>query len=324
MRLRFLFGLLLISLSVSAKRNDTIPDVLYFDGNFQIRNVQQASYYGLIDKFENNRFKATLYTPSRQKVAIVEYAGKDRYRQGPTVGYYPSEKTQFIVNFNRGALDGRWISYYENGQVCDSGALLNNLPDGNWISYYENGQPRMIVKFNARKLIQVKDEMRRLYRGPTLPVTHTGSGSSPGLLRGQQAYARSQYLFLRTSTVPAQIVGRFNGITLKRKIDINTTQRFPYYAAPFEECLIHGIYKSYFPDGKLQDSGYSKFGLRTGVWQEYTPDLKNMSRGYYKKGFKRGEWRYYDADGKFLFLRRYNKFGIEKETIVPGGKAVSG
>lgn len=324
MRIRLLSVLLFFPLFLSAKLNDTLPfEILYFNDNFEIRNVQQASYYGIIERLENRHFKATLFTPAKQKVATVGYAGKERsFRDGLAVGYYPSGKTQFIVNFNRDALNGEWRSFYENGQLCDSGAFYKNMPDGDWISYYENGQPQLIVHFNARKLIQVKEEMRRIYR-PTFPIT-SSSGNvafrSAGALRGQQAYMRSQYLYLQQAILPASLVGRFKGLSMKRKIDLNTTQRFPYYAAPFEECLIHGLYKFYSPEGKLKDSGYSNNGMRTGVWQEYTADNKTMSRGFYKKGVKRGEWRYYNAEGKFVFLRRYNKFGKEKETITPGGR----
>jgi antitoxin component YwqK of YwqJK toxin-antitoxin module len=319
---RLLSGLLLFPLFLSAKLIDTVPaEVLYFNDNFEIRHIQQASYYGIIERFENRHFKATLFTPAKLKVATVGYSGKDKsMREGLAVGYYPSGKTQFIVNFNRDVLDGEWRSYYENGQVCDSGAFFKNIPEGLWISYYENGQPKMIVNFNAKKLIQVKEEMRRLYRptSPVLSASGTVTFKSAATLKGQQAYLRSQYLDLQKAILPAPIVGRFQGLSMKRKIDLNTTQRFPYYAAPFEECLIHGLYKSYFPNGQLKDSGYSNNGLKTGVWQEYTVDNKTMSRGFYRKGFKRGEWRYYDAAGKFIYLRRYNKFGKEKEMIEPG------
>ena len=30
---------------------------------------------------------------------------------------------------------GVWISYYANGNRCDSGLLINNLPDGLWKNY---------------------------------------------------------------------------------------------------------------------------------------------------------------------------------------------
>jgi antitoxin component YwqK of YwqJK toxin-antitoxin module len=320
MRTSLLSGLLVLPLFLSAKLLDTIPEVLYFNDNFEIRHVQQASYYGIIERFENRHFKATLFTPAKQKVAIVGYAGRERsFRDGEAIGYYPSGDTQFVVNFYRDALDGEWRSYYENGQLCDSGNFYKNMPDGDWISYYENGQPQMVVKYSARKLIQVKEEMRRMFRPTSLTGSSTVRFRGTGAIRAQQEYMRNQYQYLQQAILPASIVGRFKGLSLKRKIDLNTTQRFPYYAAPYDECLIHGLYKSYFPDGKLKDSGYSINGMRTGVWQEYTPDNKTMSRGFYKKGFKRGEWRYYNTEGKFIYLRRYNKFGKEKESITPGG-----
>lgn len=316
MRRCLLSGLLFLPLLLSAKVNDTIPEILYFNDNLEISHVTQASYFGIIERFPNRHFKATLYTPSKSKVATVGFTSKE-FRDGPAVGYYPSGKTQFIVNFSRDALHGEWRTFYESGQLCDSGTFYKNIPDGEWISYYEDGQLQMIVQFNAKRFIQVREEMRRLYRPAPMITSSSGTPTfrSVGALRGQQAYMRGQYLNLQQSITPASLVGRFRDISLKRRIDLNTIQHFPFYAAPYEECLIHGLYKSYFPDGKLKDSGYSINGMKTGVWQEYDADKKNMSRGFYKKGLRRDEWKYYNGEGKFVYLRRYNKFGKEKELV---------
>src|SRR5688500_13899808 len=244
---RLLSGLLLLPLYLSAYSNDTIPEVLYFDDNFEVSHVTRATYYGIIERSQNRHFKATLFTPAKAKVATVGYTHKD-FRDGTAVGYYLSGNTQFIVNFSKDVLHGPWRSYYENGQICDSGSFFKNIPDGEWVSYYENGQPQLVVQFNARKLIQVREEMRRIYR--PLPIimasTSTPSFGSMGALRGKQAYMRGQYLNLQQAIRPSTLVGRFRGVSLKRKIDLNTVQHFPYYAAPFEECLIHGLYKTYF------------------------------------------------------------------------------
>ena len=313
---RLLSGLLFLPLFCSAYLNDTIPEVLYFNDNFEVAPSSLASYYGIVERFQNRHFKATLFNPAKSKVATVGYTNKE-FREGPAVGYYPSGKTQFIVTFSKDALHGLWRSYYESGQICDSGAFFKNIPDGEWVSYYENGQPQMVVQFNAKKLIQVREEMRRLNRPPPIITSSIGTPGfrSLGTLRGQQAYLREHYLNLQQAIRPPAIVGRFKGITLKRKIDLNTVQRFPHYAAPYDECLIHGLYKTYFPDGKLKDSGYSQNGVKTGVWQEYDATQKTMSRGFYKKGHRRDEWKYYNGEGKFVYLRRYNKFGKEKEVV---------
>ena len=313
---RLLSGLLFLPLFCSAYLYDTIPEVLYFNDDFEVSPVTLASYYGIVERYSNRHFQATLFTPAKAKVATVGFTNK-AYREGTAVGYYLSGKTQFIVNFSKDALHGQWRSFYESGQICDSGAFYRNIPDGEWVSYYENGQPQMTVQFNAKKLIQVREEMRRLYRPAPIITSSTGTPTFRGMgtLRGQQAYLRGQYLNLQQAIRPTALVGRFRGISLKRKIDLNTVQHFPFYAAPYDECLIHGLYKSYFPDGKLKDSGYSHNGMKTGVWQEYDAVQKTMSRGFYKKGMRRDEWKYYNDDGKFVFLRRYNKFGKEKELV---------
>ncbi|HUR12004.1 MAG TPA: hypothetical protein VM012_11570 [Flavitalea sp.] len=317
MKIGTLYILFLLPLPVFAEHLDTVPHVLYFNDNFEIQQIQTASYYGIIEKLEKKYFKATLFTPQQTKIATLGYTGKElTARNGTAIGFHQNGSTQFIANFNRNTLDGSWVSYYENGAVCDSGSLSKNRPDGTWTSYYENGTPRMIAQFNARKLSQIKEEMRRLYRpGGTVFISGGVPMRTAGGLRGQQAYFRAQYNQLQEATQPPMVTGRNNGLSMKRKLDLNTILNSLNYFPPFDECLIHGLYKSYFPSGKLKDSGFSINGLKAGVWQEYTSDEQLMSRGFYKKGVKRGEWRYYD-EGKFVFFRRYNRQGKTKETVM--------
>ena len=38
-----------------------------------------------------------------------------------------------------GGLDGKWIWYYENGQIESKGSYVNGIKDGQWILKYQNG-----------------------------------------------------------------------------------------------------------------------------------------------------------------------------------------
>lgn len=325
MDIRKLYFLLFLPVTVCAGTIDSIPKVLYFNDNFETREIQQASYYGIVERTEKKQYEATIYTPQKLKVATVAYSGKERLlREGLAVGFHRNGTTQFIANFTKNNLNGSWVSYYENGTICDSGLILKNAPDGKWFSYYPDGTTRMYVEFNAKKLLQVKEEMRRIYR-PTVISTfsngavvyNTPAGTRLTLpMRGPQTYLRAAYQQMLDATQPLGILGKTAGLTLKRRVDFNTISFSDQYAPPFEECLVHGLYKSYYPGGKLKDSGYSINGYRIGVWQEYAGNEQILSRGFYKKGLRRGEWKYYGKDGKFLYMRRYNRQGKEKETVM--------
>lgn len=321
MLVRQLYCLLFIPAIGFSQLQDTVPQILYFNENFEKKEIGLSKYYGFIEQLERKHFKATLYNQQKLKIATLEYSGRElSLRNGWAVGYHLNGNTQFMAYFNKNVLEGSWISYYDNGLICDSGMLTKSIPDGRWVSYYEDGMVRTVAEFNAKKMLQTREEMRRMYR-PIPGSSFGGLGpdairSSIYPLRGQQAYLRAQYLQMQESIQPTDIVGKSAGLSLKKKIDQNTLHFSQRYMPPFDECLVHGQYKSFFPDGKLKDSGYFNNGLKSGVWQESSDDRKISSRGFYKKGTKRGDWRFYSPEGKFLYLRKYTWQGRVKETIM--------
>ena len=317
--------LLFWPVSLFAGEADSIPRVLYFNENFEIRDIQSSSFYGIIERTEKKQYAATIFTPKNQKIATVAYTGREKLsRDGRAVGFHQNGETQFIATFDKNNLNGKWVSYYNSGQVCDSGNIIKNAPHGKWMCYYPDGTVRMYIEFNSKKLSQVKEEMRRFYRPVAIypsvgsPLGYSpppGYGMNLASVRGPQAYIRAVYRQLHETTHPSEILGKTAALALKHKVDLNTVHFKNDYSPPFEECLVHGLFKSYFPNGKLKDSGYRYNGLKTGVWQEFSADGKTLSRGFYKKGQRRGEWKYYGTDGKFLYMRRYNRHGKEKELV---------
>jgi antitoxin component YwqK of YwqJK toxin-antitoxin module len=60
--------------------------------------------------------------------------------------YEESEKIEYILNLFNGNLDGEYIRYYENGQICFLMNLNNNIRK-NLIGYYENGELRITKEY---------------------------------------------------------------------------------------------------------------------------------------------------------------------------------
>lgn len=84
---------------------------------------------------------------------------KKTERNGFFVVFNERGDTQFVGNYRKGQLNGKWMSWFNNRHACDSGLLVNNLPDGIWKGWYANGNPRYILQFNARKLNALKNEL---------------------------------------------------------------------------------------------------------------------------------------------------------------------
>lgn len=71
-------------------------------------------------------------------------------------------------------------------------------------------------------------------------------------------------------------------------------------------------FRSYYPDGNADDSGYYQNNLKDGIWVEWEENGRVRSIGEYKNGWKKGMWKYYDPNGKLLYLRRFRSLKYDK------------
>ena len=67
---------------------------------------------------------------------------KSLSRTGLYVALTANGDTQFVGNYRKGQLNGKWMSWFNNRLVCDSGLLVDDLPDGTWKGWYANGNSR--------------------------------------------------------------------------------------------------------------------------------------------------------------------------------------
>ena len=194
-----------------------------------------------------------------------------------------------IKNFNE-KFKGTWVSYYANGNRCDSGRLVNNIPDGLWKSWYANGQLRVQMYCNARRLVSAKDDMERV---------------SDKLM----------YRQLYQSIHPHEMEGNAEAV----QVNVQSGKKINSFQTgepPFTECMVHGVYKSWLENGMLKDSGYCENGIRKGVWEEWDENTHLKGVGFYKNGLRFKDWRYYNKEGKLESIKWFNRQEEVTETIV--------
>lgn len=185
---------------------------------------------------------------------------------------------------------GPWVSYYANGNRCDSGYFYNNKPDGLWKSWYPNGQLKAQMQTSAKKLTSTKEEMERLYR-PGFPP-------GPHIKDMRQVQVSSTYPYDKM---------------IYRQLYLSIHP--PDISRSFTECLVHGLYQTWFENGMAKDSGYYDNGIREGVWDEWDESMNMRGVGFYKNGLRWKDWRYYDKEGRLQFIKVYNRQEEVVETI---------
>lgn len=213
---------------------------------------------------------------------------------------------------------GTWVSYSSNGNLCDSGYLLNGKPHGLWKSWYPNGQPRVQMQCDAKRLDATRSEMERIYKpgyspGPAIREMRELVLSSP--YPYEKFLYRQLYLSIhpprRTDSSEEQVLVLLQSSNSPDLV-ANT---FTTSERPFTECMVHGNFQSWFEDGFLQDSGYCDNGIRQGVWQEWDESMNLRAFGFYKNGLRRKDWRYFTREGKLEYIKWFNRLEEVTETI---------
>ncbi|QEC45957.1 toxin-antitoxin system YwqK family antitoxin [Pseudobacter ginsenosidimutans] len=214
--------------------------------------------------------------------------------------------TIFVSSVKRNQLQGNWMSFYKPGQVLDSGRMQKSVPDGEWKTYYPDGTLRTIRTYNAEKLAYVKNEILRK-DGRSTFYALTGIARQNMNAAKHLMTASYSYHALDNDHSGEQLN------SLSKRVERNASQNS--YHAPFNQCLHHGLYMNFFPDGKTRDSGYYKNGVRDGLWNEWNNDATVLAVGSYKQGRPNGDWKFYNKQGKLLYIQLYSDNGKLKDVV---------
>jgi antitoxin component YwqK of YwqJK toxin-antitoxin module len=222
------------------------------------------------------------------------------------IGLHPDGDTLFVSEMKRNQLQGNWKSYYKAGHLLDSGRMQRSVPDGEWKTWYPDGTLRTIRNYHAEKLAYVKNEIRRKEGRSTFfvltNIARQHMSAAKHLMTGYYSYHALDNT--HTGQQPH---------SLEKRVAQNASQQ--NYHAPFTECLHHGLYMNYFPDGSAKDSGYYKNGVRDGLWKEWNNEATVLAVGSYKQGRPSGDWKFYNKAGKLLYIQLYSNSGKLKEVV---------
>jgi antitoxin component YwqK of YwqJK toxin-antitoxin module len=204
-------------------------------------------------------------------------------------------------NVRRKKLHGNWESWYQTGQLCDSGKLVSGLPDGEWKHWNEKGQLVALRTYSSDKYNRVQMELTRYTpRRAAYPLTVMYYKNRSAASR----YLHSSYSFPHT-------IKRIDDQSLQQWVAANVTPGNVYHPV-FDQSLHHGLFMNFFPDGQVKDSGYYQNGLRQGVWIQREASTGSSRMGAYKNGNRVKDWRVYAPSGKLVGMIFYNNKGEEQ------------
>jgi antitoxin component YwqK of YwqJK toxin-antitoxin module len=201
----------------------------------------------------------------------------------------------YLTTVKKSTLHGLWQSWYGNGQTCDSGRLVRNIPDGEWIIRNRAGQLMAVRTFNADGYHRVLEEIKR--PNPKRNFYHLGQ------IAIQNRNLALHFLQAEYSFPDKRKDAQFHSV--RELVLANSTGQS--YRPVFENGLLDGLYMNYFDNGQVKDSGQYQKGIREGYWIHRESPSSETRSGTYRHGLKDQEWKIYSPDGRLQEIILYRK-----------------
>jgi len=229
----------------------------------------------------------------------------------------------FCQNFNQESDNGYNKFYYPNGQVSSEGFMVNGKPDGIWKAYYVTGVLKSVgVRNNA-----LLDSVWVFYneKGNIKEKINYLNGKKNGY------YYKFEYFKNKNDSIVGYIASeelylnnKKNGVSL-----YYYKNHIIKYAINYSNGKKHGTAREYDKNGIIIAIIEYRYGkevdreiinqyqdsLKIGVWKEFYPNGKIKREQNYKFGKLHGLVKKYDLSGELTNVFRYED-GILRDTSV--------
>lgn len=201
----------------------------------------------------------------------------------------------------QGLKQGLWHKNYPESNVyMYEGNFKDDKPVGRFIYKYESGHIKAVIDHKPNS----KLSLTKLY------------------FDNESLMAEGRYLDLKKDSIwtnynergeLVSVESYFNDKLNGKKINYYLNDQLEAGAlnvlsiANYLDNMSDGVYKEYYPNGKMKMSGSYEKGLRIGEWLEYYNSGQIMSRVRYKADYLHGWSYYYDKSGAQLSKNLWRK-----------------
>lgn len=219
---------------------------------------------------------------------------------GPGLEYYPDGKKQREYAMKNEEFEGKFTSWFSNGQIEISTSYVNGLESGKHVEYFESGKPQLettYVKGKISGLMMLYFEDGKTRKAIKYdPLTFNLIEEKEYARNGQLKFERILISGLQYKSVT------YDSITTNKILEqeeLNDTKS----SAPIKD----GKSTKYFSDGKvLAEAVFSKDKLN-GMYKEFDEDGAVVMSGEYQNGYTTGEWLFhYDENFENRVARKKN------------------
>ena len=234
--------------------------------------------------------------------------------QGRYISYFLNGNMESKGQFVNNETTGVWEFYYESGNLKMRGVLRQNSNYGLWEYFYESGQKSMDGTIDNKKregiwkIYYESGEVKEI--GEYVNNMRSGFWETyfeDGAKRGEIVYAEDhgRYTeFYHSGKVFAE----------GPKAGPRNVGRWRYYdesglllrEGDYVNGKKQGVWKNYYSSGKVASMGMYENDVETGEWKYFFEDGSVSSAGEYMGGKKNGYWASYNPAGKLRSEITYN------------------
>lgn len=203
--------------------------------------------------------------------------------------------------------------YFNSGELSSKGYIINNLPNGKWVSYYKNNTIKSIgyrknalldstwIFYDSNARITLKVSYREnLKNGYSFDYDTLGFITKKTLYKDSKKEGK-ELIYFKGS----------NQLKIENNYSNNTKDGKSKEYDSIGNVLLIKQYDMGVVSKKEEINRFDSDGNKNGVWKEYYPDGKLKLEHNFFHGEKDGILKRYDKKGKLQDLESFDK-GIRK------------
>jgi uncharacterized protein len=296
-----------------------------------------TTYFDMGEKFlqykgraVNGKIEDTLY----EYYVSGEPASKKVFSAGELNGefrtFYRNGKTMSVSNFVNGKKDGAHKEYFNTGKISQEGLYKNDIEIGLWKSFYKNGKPESETQYDE------KGKRNGTYKAyDTDGKIHYEYAFVKGEINSYKFYDKKGGIIKEGKKTKGDLaVTTFNPEGVKESEGAysgeNRKGLWKYYNkyGQLEKEInynasgeIDGVWKLYYPTGKLRQQNNYKNGKLEGYSAGYYRNGQKEFEGWYTNDELNGYYATYYRDGtpeSRQYYLRDKKEGLQQDFTVTG------
>jgi len=113
------------------------------DGGYEVIKNDDGVVYSQVVVFDDDKYGVDFH--DNEQIAYL--CNNNRPMEGKEISWYENGQKKFEITWKDGKRDGKWTDWYENGQIEIDAKYKNGLLDGLCTTWHENGNKKMEGKF---------------------------------------------------------------------------------------------------------------------------------------------------------------------------------